>query len=121
MNSEQTKEIIERLKTAQEFADDYKAYIKCCNLVKSFERVEAITLIQSLIERYHSQINQFGFFVDGVCVINGVNYNGMTDLQIKDQLVYIGQRIPVYAFIREGENKLANDLFNKIGNAGFIS
>ena len=120
MNSEQTREVIERLKSAQEFAVDYAEYIKCCNLVNNFDRVGAIALIQSLIKRYQSQINQFGFFVDGIHVVYGVNYDNMSDLQIKDQLVYIGQRIPVYALIREGENKAANDLFNKIGCAGFI-
>jgi len=120
MNSEQTKEVIERIKSAQEFADDYAAYIKCCNLVKEFERAGAVALIQSLITRYHSQIKQFGFFVDGVRVVRGVNYDYMSDWQIKDQLIYIGQRIPVYALIREGENKIANDLFNRIGRAGFI-
>ena len=89
-------------------------------MVNNFERTEAIALIQSLIERYQSQINQLGFLVDGVHVVYGVNYDDMTELQIKDRLIYIGQRIPVYAFIREGENKIANDLFNKIGCAGFI-
>jgi len=120
MNSEQTQKDLERLKTAKEFADDYTAYISCCKLVNNFERTEAIALIQSLIERYQSQINQLGFFVDGVHVVYGVNYDDMTELQIKDRLIYIGQRIPVYACIREGENKIANDLFNKIGCAGFI-
>ena len=120
MNSEQTRKILERLKTAKEFADDYTAYIKCCNFMKSFDRTEAIALIQSLIERYQSQINQLGFLMDGVHVVYGVNYDDMTDLQIIDRLIYIGQRIPVYAFIREGENKIATDLFNKIGSAGFI-
>ena len=119
-NNDKTKEVLERLKSAQEFADDYAAYIKCYRLVEQFERVKAIELIQSLIKRYQSQINQFGFLVDGVCVVSGVNYDDMSDLQIKDQLVYIGQRIPVYAFIREGEDKLANDWFNRISCAGFI-
>jgi len=120
MKSELTGEVIEWLRTAKEFFDDYRAYLNCCNLVENFERVKAITLIQSLITRYQSQINQLGFLADGVCVISGVDYNGMTDLQIKDQLVYLGHRIPVYALIREGEYKIAKDLFNKICSAGFI-
>ena len=120
MSNEQTKEVLERIRSAKEFADDYVAYIKCCDLVKNFERLGAITLIQSLIKRYNSQINQLGFLVDGAHVIYGVNYDVMSDWQIKDQLIYIGQRIPVYALLREGENKLANDLFNKIGCVGFM-
>ena len=37
-----------------------------------------------------------------------------------DQLIYIGQRIPAYAFIREGNKEIAKKLLNQIGCSGFI-
>ena len=81
---------------------------------------DAIRLLNALIQRYKSEINEFGFIFDGVHVISGVDYNNMSDIQIIDQLIYIGQRIPAYAFIREGNKETAKKLLNQIGCSGFI-
>ena len=51
---------------------------------------------------------------DGVCVIYGVDYSTMSDLQIRKQLVYVWLRIPVYAFLREGDKRMAEALLNSI-------
>lgn len=120
MNESQEIESIERFKTAQEFAQDYVAYCNCRNILQNYVRFNAMVLLKSLIEKYESEINQFGFLVDGVHVIRGVNYDDLTDWQIKDQLIYVGQRIPVYAFIREGNKQIAKNLLNQIGFSGFI-
>ncbi len=112
MNNDKIKEVLERIKSAKEFADDYSAYVQCLNIVNCFERGKAVALLQDLTKRYQSQINQFGFLVDGVRVIHGVNYDNVSDLQIKEQLEYIARYIPVYALIREGESKIVNNLLN---------
>ena len=120
MNNNNTHEIAERFKTAQEFAQDYVAYCNCRGVVHNYIRCDAICLLNALIQRYKSEINEFGFLFDGVHVINGVNYDNMTDTQIIDQLIYIGQRIPAYAFIREGNKEIAKKLLREIGCSGFI-
>ena len=58
--------------------------------------------------------------MDGKHVVYNVDYSVISDMQILDQIIYIGQRIPVYALIREGEKKLAEELLNRIGYSGFI-
>ena len=120
MNNNNTQEIAGRFKTAQEFTQDYMSYCNCRGIVQNYVRCDAIYLLNTLIQRYKSEINEFGFLFDGVRVINGVNYDNMTDMQIIDQLIYIGQRIPSYAFIREGNKEIAKKLLNQIGCSGFI-
>ena len=120
MNNNNTHEIAERFKTAQEFAQDYAAYCNCRGVVQNYVRCDAICLLNALIQRYKSEINEFGFIFDGVHVISGVDYNNMADIQIIDQLIYIGQRIPAYAFIREGNKEIAKRLLNQIGCSSFI-
>ena len=110
----------ELFKTAQEFAQDYAAYCNCRRVVQNYIRCDAICLLNALIQRYKSEINEFGFIFDGIHVINGVDYNNITDIQIIDQLIYIGQRIPAYAFIREGNKEIAKKLLDQIGCSGFI-
>ena len=120
MNNNNTQEIAERFKTAQEFTQDYMSYCNCRGIVQNYVRFDAIYSLNALIQRYKSEINEFGFLFDGVHVINGVNYDNMTDMQIIDQLIYIGQRIPAYAFIREGNKEIAKKLLHEIGCSGFI-
>ena len=120
MNNKNTQEMAERFKTAQEFTQDYMFYCNCRGVVQNYVRCDAIHLLNTLIQRYKSEINEFGFLFDGVHVINGVNYDNMTDMQIIDQLIYIGQRIPAYTFIREGNKEIAKKLLNQIGCSGFI-
>ena len=120
MNNNNTHEIAERFKTAQEFTQDYVSYCNCRVVVQNYVRCDAIRLLNTLIQRYKLEINEFGFLFDGVHVINGVNYDNMTDTQIMDQLIYIGQRIPTYAFIREGNKEMAKKLLREIGSSGFI-
>lgn len=110
----------ERFKTAQEFAQDYAAYCNCRGVVQNYIRRDAICLLNALIQRYESEINEFGFIFDGIHVISGVDYNNITDIQIINQLICIGQRIPAYAFIREGNKEIAKKLLNQIGCSGFI-
>ena len=118
-NRKTTNEMIKKFNQAKEFEQDYSCYNKCKMILNNYSRPEAIIYIQELIKRYESQINQFGL-LDGRRVIYNVDYSVISDMQILDQIIYIGQRIPVYALIREGEKKLAEELLNEIGFSGFI-
>lgn len=119
MQNEYLKECLNRFNTTKEFLEDVLAFEKCRSVLENYNRTEAIAHMQYLIQRYASEINQLGFLFDGVHVIHGVNYSTMSDLQIRDQLIYLGQRIPIYAFIREGEKKAADDLLNSVAYHGF--
>ena len=119
MQNEYLKECLNRFITTKEFLEDGLALEKCRSVLDNYNRTEAIAHIQYLIQRYASEINQLGFLIDGVHVIHGVDYSTMSDLQIRDQLAYLGQRIPIYAFIREGEKKAADDLLNRVAYRGF--
>ena len=70
MNNNNTYEIAERFKTAQEFAQDYAAYCNCRGVVHNYNRCNAICLLNALLQRYKSEINEFGFIFDGVHVIS---------------------------------------------------
>ena len=120
MNNNNSHEIAERFKKAQEYTQDYASYCRFREIVQNYVRCDAICLLNALIQRYKSEINEFGILFDGVHIISGVDYNNMADIQIIDQLIYIGQRIPAYAFIREGNKEMAKMLLNQIGCSGFI-
>lgn len=119
MQNEYLRECLNRFNTTKEFLEDGLALEKCRSVLDNYNRTEAIAHIQYLIQRYASEINQLGFLIDGVHVIHGVDYSTMSDLQIRDQLAYLGQRIAIYAFIREGEKKAADDLLDKVAYHGF--
>ena len=84
--------------------------------MENYNRPDAIACIQELINRYSNEINQLGFIIDG---FHNVDFSTLNDFQIRDQLIYIGQRIPIYAFIREGEKQVVDYLLNEIGFFGF--
>ena len=118
-NRNTTNEMIKKFNQAKEFEHDYFYYNKCKMILNNYSRQEAITYTQELIKRYESQINQFGL-LEGRHVVHDIDYGVISDMQILDQIIYIGQRIPVYALIREGEKKLAEEALNRIGLSGFV-
>ena len=120
MENNDIKEIAECFKTGKDFAQDYMSYCNCREAIQNYNRNGAIVLLNKLIQRYKIEINQLGLFGDGSKVIYGINYDNIPDIQIINQLIYIGQRIPVYAFIREGNKRIAEILLEKIGCSGFI-
>ena len=116
---DQLKEYIDKIKTTKEFIDDFNAYKKCKDSFENYNRSDAISCLQILIKRYGAEINQLGLLTDGIRVICGVDCSRMSDFQIKDQLIYIGQRIPLYVAMREGEKKIVDEIINRIGNICF--
>ena len=63
--------------------------------------------MQDMIREYAPQINEFGFLVDGMQVVEGVSLEQFTDEHIQTQLRYLIRRIPVYVLLREGQKELA--------------
>ena len=120
MDENQEAKMLERFQSAKEFAEDYKAYCDCCDMLKRYNRQHAIGLLNSLLKRYWLEIDQFGILFDGTYVKIGENYDNMADVKIIENLRYVGSRIPIYAFIREGDRQLAKVLLNKLGSSGSI-
>ena len=120
MDENQEAKMLERFQSAKEFAEDYKAYCDCCDMLKRYNRQHAIGLLNSLLKRYWLEIDQFGILFDGTYVKIGENYDNMADVKIIENLSYVGNRIPIYAFIREGDKQLAKVLLNKLGSSGYI-
>ena len=114
------QDVVEQFKTVKSFAQDYIEYCRSREVVQNYVRSDAIILLNELTQKYRTEINEIGFFLDGVFVINGINYDDISDIQIIEQLIYLGQRIPAYAFIREGNRRIAKILLSKIGFSGFV-
>ena len=120
MDENQEAKMLERFQSAKEFAEDYKAYCDCCDMLKRYNRQHAIGLLNSLLQRYRLEINQFGALFDGSYVKTEEDYDTVADATIMENLRYVGSRIPIYAFIREGDRQLAKVLLNKLGSSGSI-
>ena len=120
MKDKEIQETIKQFNIMLQYSEDQALYSKCRNMVQNYVRNDAISLLNALANRYESEINQISFLFGGRYVIHGVDFSIISDIEIIDQLIYIGQRIPVYAFIREGEKYSAEKLLKQIGCSGFI-
>lgn len=102
---------LERVKSAIELAKDCSNISRCESNLLHYSRDEALVCLQDMIQEYDTQINDFGFLVDGMQVIQGVPLDQFTDDHIQAQLWYLIRRIPAYVLLREGEKKLAKRIF----------
>ena len=118
-NNNHLQEQIERFKTAADLVEDYEDFLECQRLITDFDRTQAFGHLQKIVHKYESQINQLGLFEGNIRVIHGVSFDDKDDYFIMSQLSFIGQRIPMYVFIREGEKELLKDLEKRISCYGF--
>ena len=119
ITNEQLNQFIDAFEKTIKFSNDISIYNECKSVLSNYDRETAIRLIQKVIKKYNSEINQFGFLFDGTYVICGVDYSNKNDLFVRDQLIYLGQRIPLYVAIREGLKNVEHELLNMIGEKGF--
>lgn len=111
---EQLNDLCNRIKNASEFVEDVFCYEKCKKILRNYSRFEAIEFLQKLINRYKLQINVHGLIVDGICVIHNADYSDISDITIKRHIAYLGEKIFVYALMREGQQEAAKTLFNHL-------
>lgn len=104
------EKIVEQVKTVVELARDCGNITRCENILRNFERGQALACLQDMIREYQSQINTWGLVIDGVRVFYGRPLEQCTDMYIRDQLRYIARYIPVYVLLREGEKELAKQI-----------
>ena len=108
------EQILEYFRTAVNFSHDCENVQKCYNSLQFFNREHASSVISTLTNEYATEINIFGNCADGIHVNHYVNFDLMSDDQIKWQLQYLGNHIPIYALMKKGEEELAKQLANWI-------
>ena len=101
---------LERVKSAAELTKDCRNISRCESNLQYYSRGEALACLQDMIREYAAQINDFGFLVDGMQVIQGVPLEQFTDDHIRAQLQYLIRRIPAYVLLREGQQELAKQI-----------
>ena len=106
---------LERIKTASELSRDLDNLQRCDQVLRDFDRVQAISVLTNVIQDYRSLINTYGFLFDGVRVIDSIPLNQIGDGDLIAQIRYVMQHIPAYILLREGKKELAkriNDWVN---------
>lgn len=106
---------LERIKTASELSRDLDNLQRCDQVLRDFDRVQAISVLTSVIQDYRSLINTYGFLFDGVRVVDSIPLNQIGDGDLIAQIRYVMQHIPAYILLREGKKELAkriNDWVN---------
>lgn len=101
---------LERVNSAVELTKDCANISRCETNLRYYNRKQALACLQNMIREYAPQINEFGFLVDGMQVVEGVPLDQFTDEHIQTQLRYLIRRIPVYVLLREGQKELAKRL-----------
>ena len=107
MYREDYEKTVERMKSAVDLAKDYNNMKRCEDSLLRYSRESAWICLQDMIHEYASQITTFGFWVDGIRLIKGITLDSLSDQVLKTQLRYIGQHIPAYVLLKEGEKELA--------------
>ncbi len=110
MYQDECEKALARVKTAIEFAKDCCNINRCEGNVYHFNRGQALICLQDMIWEYESQITTLGLLVDGVYVRHGVPLEQLSDVDVQNQLQYIGRHIPAYILLREGKKALAKQI-----------
>lgn len=101
---------LERIHTTKELVKDFENIKKCNQVLRRYERGQALYVVNDVTREYRDQINLYGSLVDGTYVIENALLSEMQDSELISQINYIEQHIPVYVLIREGEKELAKKI-----------
>ena len=107
---------LEYVKTAVECIKDYQNIKRAEQNVLQFTRESAWQCLQDMIREYWTEINVFGALFDRVIVEYNIDPKRKTDDEIRNQLIYIAQHIPLYVLMRKGEEELAKKICKWIAN-----
>ena len=101
---------LEYVKTAVECIKDYQNIKRAEQNVLQFTRESAWQCLQDLIREYWAEIQVFGAIFDNVTLYRNVDPKALSDNELKRQLTYIAQHIPLYVLMRKGEEELAKKI-----------
>lgn len=104
MYTYQYNQAIEMMKTSNGLAKDYRNYQRCKQVLQQYERNCAWECLQDMIREYKEQIEACSSLEEGTLVSN-VSMESYSDNNIRGQIAYIGQRIPLYVMMREGKKE----------------
>ena len=107
---------LEYVKTAVECIKDYQNIKRCEQSVLQFAREDAWQRLQDMIREYWAEIQVFGAIFDNVTLYRNVDPQALSDNELKRQLTYIAQHIPLYVLMRKGEEELAKKICKWIAN-----
>lgn len=109
MYTNQYNQAIEMMKTSNGLAKDYRNYRRCEQVLWPYDRQRAWDCLQDMIREYQSQIE--------ACLplrvrttSSNVTPQVYSDDDIRWKIAYIGQRIPIYALMREENKEAAKQL-----------
>lgn len=102
--------MVERIQSTMELAKDYSNMKRCKENLQHYDREKAWICLQDMFCEYAVQIDTFGSCVDGIRLIKGVSLESLSDQTLQTQLKYVGQHIPAYVFLKEGEKELAKSV-----------
>ena len=103
-------EIMEKFRTTVELEHDYKNSQMCFALLQDYNRRTACEFCTKIVSEYEVEINTHGILIDGRNLNYSNEFESLTDEQIKEQLLYLGNHIPVYVLLRKGEENLAKQM-----------
>ena len=103
-------EIMEKFRTTAELEHDYKNSQMCFALLQNYNRKTACEFYTKIVSEYEAEINTHGSLIDGRKLNYSNEFESLTDEQIKEQLQYLGNHIPVYVLLRKGEENLAKQM-----------
>ena len=101
---------LEYVKTAVECIKDYQNIKRCEQSILQFTREDAWQCLQDMIREYWAEIKVFGAIFDNVTLYRNVDPKTLSDNELKRQLTYIAQHIPLYVLMRKGEEELAKKI-----------
>ena len=101
---------LERIHTTKELVKDFENIQKCNQILRWYERGQAMSIVNDVTREYRDQINLYGSLFDGTYVIENAPLSEMYDSELIAQINYIEQHIPVYVLMREGEKELAKKI-----------
>lgn len=111
MCQDEYEKMVERIKTAAELAKDYQNFLRCRDCLSYFDRKQAWQCLQDMVNEYGDLIQTHGFLFDGQYLVKGVSLKQLSDAELQAQILYIGQHIPVYVLLREGDKEAEKRIY----------
>ena len=100
-NPNQSVEIWDQCRKFFSVASDMELYSQGQFLLQHFDRDKVIEQIQNLIQKYEPEINMLGSF-ENRHVVQNVDFDQKSDIEIQGDLVYLNSHLPLYAFLHAG-------------------
>lgn len=96
---------------------DYTDYHRCMDLLRHFDREQAIHLLKHLVRKYRVQADEWAYLCGGTYLQSIQSYEAAESIRLMTDLHHIAMHIPAYALLREGKNKEAEAMAEWMENS----